>query len=93
MFWSFCSSFSGKYPFHPRKRHDTGLAHMKKDVHPDSFLHGWRCSAEMQCPTGDRYIAFFVEITMRSAVGRWEARLRVALDFAVSAACDQHALH
>jgi len=36
---------------------------------------------------------FFLEITMRSAVGRWEAPLRVALDFAVSAACDPHALH
>lgn len=66
---------------------------MKKDVHLDRFLYGWRCSEEMECPPGDRSIAFFLEITMRSAVGRWEARLRVALDFAVSAACDPHALH
>ena len=68
---------------------------MKKDVHLDSFLllYGWRCSEEMECPPGDRSIAFFLEINMRRAVGRWEARLRVALDFAVSAVCDQHALH
>jgi len=66
---------------------------MKKDVHLDSFLSGGRCSEEMECPPGDRSIAVFLEITMRTAVGRWEARLRVALDLSVSAACDPQALH
>jgi len=47
-FWSFCSSFAGKVPLHPRERHDTGLAQMNREVHLDSFSSGSRCSREME---------------------------------------------
>jgi len=92
VFWSFCSSFAGKSPLHPRERHDTGLAQMKRDVHLDIFLSGWRRSKEMERSPEDRYTAFLSgknDEKRRRQEGSATARSTALC----SVSCAPHALH
>jgi len=92
VFWSFCSSFAGKSPLHPRERHDTGLAQMKREDHLDSFLSGWRCSKEMERAPEDRYTAFLSGKNNEKR-RRQEGSATARCTALYSVSCAPHALH